>query len=53
MKSFLEEYGLIIVAAIVILAFIAFATVFKGDLIANITALVNDFFSKTGVVVTP
>lgn len=48
MKSFLEEYGLIIVAAIIVLAFIVFAAVFKDNIITGITNVLNDFFAKSG-----
>lgn len=47
MKAFLEEYGLIIVAVLVILAFVVFATVFGNAISGKITEVINNLFDKT------
>ena len=47
MKAFLEEYGLIIVAVLVILAFVVFATVFGNAISDKITTVINNLFDKT------
>ena len=49
MKSFLEEYGLIIVAVLVILVFIAFAAIFSGQIKDAITNIVDNFFEQTNI----
>ena len=48
MKAFLEEYGVIIVATIVILALIAFAAIFGEQIVEAITNIIDDFFNKSG-----
>ena len=47
MKAFLEEYGLIIVAVLVILAFVVFATVFGNAIGDKITQVINNLFDET------
>lgn len=50
MNSFLQEYGLIIVAVIIVLAFIVFAAVFGDTITDAIKDILADFFDKSGAV---
>lgn len=47
MKSFLEEYGLVVVAAIIIGLFIAFATPFGNSIKTYITSTVDNFAASS------
>ncbi len=47
MKSFIEEYGVIIVAVIVILAFVKFAPTLTTQITDAISATITDFISAT------
>ena len=47
MKAFLEEYGLIIVAVLVILAFVLFATIFGTAIGDKVTEVINNLFDET------
>lgn len=47
MKTFLEEYGLIIVAAIVVLAVIVFASTFSSTIVTAINKLIETFTQQT------
>ncbi len=49
MKSFIAEYGVIIVAVLVILAFVAFAPTLTGQLTAAVTKTIEHFVSASGV----
>jgi len=48
MKAFLEEYGIIIVAVIVILACIVLAHYFGETIQAAIRDILDDFFEESG-----
>ena len=48
MKSFLEEYGIVIVVAIVILALIAVAVFFKTTGASSINGMLNRFMQAGG-----
>lgn len=50
MNSFLQEYGVIIVAVIVTLAFVVLAGTFGSTITTAITNILSEFFSKSGVV---
>lgn len=50
MNSFLQEYGVIIVAVIVILAFIVLAGVFGDTISTAVQDILADFFDKSGAV---
>ena len=45
MKSFLEEYGIVVVVAIVILALIGVAIFFRGEGVNSIEGQLNNFLS--------
>lgn len=47
MKSFLEEYGLVVVAAIIIGLFITFASPFGKSIQSYITSTVNTFATNS------
>ena len=49
MKAFLSEYGLIIVAVLVIIVFIAFAAVFGGQIKDAISNVVQHLFEQTNM----
>lgn len=58
MKAFLEEYGLVVVAAIIIGIFIVFATPFGNSIQGYVTTTVSNFASQAnsavgGGAVTP
>ena len=53
MKSFLEEYGLIIVAAIVVLAVIVFASQFSDKIVDAIGDLIDTLTNQTNGILTP
>ena len=60
MKTFMEEYGLIVVAAIVIMIFIVVATPVGEALrdgvkaiIEEFTGIMSDAFANTDVVIPP
>lgn len=48
MKAFLEEYGLIIVAVIIILAVAAVASGIAGDITDAITETIGKFLTLSG-----
>lgn len=48
MNSFLQEYGVIIVAVIVVLAFVILAGVFGDQISEAVQNILNDFFAKSG-----
>ncbi|HEX3077725.1 MAG TPA: hypothetical protein VHQ24_12755 [Lachnospiraceae bacterium] len=48
MKAFLEEYGLIVVAVIVILACIVIAHFFGDEFMSAMKSIMKDFFTKSG-----
>ncbi len=50
MKSFIEEYGVIIIAVIVILAFVAFAPILSTRITDAITGTVSSFIEKSGAI---
>lgn len=50
MNSFLQEYGVIIVAVIVTLAFVVLAGTFGSTITEAIKDILSDFFAKSGVV---
>lgn len=52
MKSFLEEYGLVVVAAIIIGLFISFASPFGNSIKAYITNTVDTFATSSESAVT-
>ncbi len=52
MKSFLEEYGLVVVAAIIIGLFIAFATPFGNSIKTYITSTVDNFAASSQSAIT-
>lgn len=52
MKSFIEEYGVIIVAVLVILAFVAFAPTLTGQLTDAVTDTISHFIKASGVTTT-
>lgn len=49
MKAFLEEYGLIIVAVIVILAVAAASSGIAGEITTAISSTIGKFLSTSGV----
>lgn len=50
MKSFLEEYGIVIVVAIVIIALIGLAVVFSGDAgVGRITGFLTQFLDQGNI----
>ena len=51
MKSFLEEYGLIIVAAIVVLGVIVFASQFSDTIVDAIAGLIGTFTDQTSGII--
>ena len=53
MNSFLQEYGVIIVAVIVTLAFVILAGTFGSTITEAIKDILADFFTKSGAVATP
>lgn len=53
MNSFLQEYGVIIVAVIVTLAFVVLAGTFGSTITEAIKDILADFFTKSGAVATP
>lgn len=46
MKSFLEEYGIVVVVAIVIIALIAVALFFQDKGVNSIKGFLNNFLEK-------
>lgn len=48
MKTFIEEYGVIIVASIAILALVGIATATSSELGAQISNVVNSFTEELG-----
>lgn len=48
MKSFMEEYGIVVVVAIVIVALIAVAVVFKNSGTTSIKEMLNNFLTQGG-----
>ncbi len=52
MKSFLEEYGLVVVAAIIIGLFISFASPFGNSIKNYITSTVDNFASSSQSAIT-
>lgn len=52
MKTFLEEYGLILLAILVVGALIAFAVKFNKDSTANANKKVTEFNNQVDKVVT-
>ena len=48
MKAFLEEYGLIVVAVIVILACILIANFFGDEFMKAMKGIMGTFFNKSG-----
>lgn len=52
MKSFLEEYGLVVVAAIIIGLFISFASPFGNSIKTYITSTVDTFATSSESAVT-
>lgn len=48
MNGFLQEYGVIIVAVIVILAFVVLAGLFGDQISGAVQDILNDFFDKSG-----
>lgn len=52
MKSFLEEYGLVVVAAIIIGLFIAFASPFGNSIKTYITSTVDNFAQSSQSAIT-
>ena len=52
MKSFLEEYGLVVVAANIIGLFIAFATPFGNSIKTYITSTVDNFAASSQSAIT-
>lgn len=52
MKSFLEEYGLVVVAAIIIGLFISFASPFGNSIKNYITSTVDTFATSSESAVT-
>lgn len=52
MKTFLEEYGLILLAILVVCALIAFAVKFNKDSTANANKKVTEFNNQVDKVVT-
>lgn len=48
MKSFMEEYGIVVVVAIVIVALILIATAFKTSGSQSIVSMLNNFLTKGG-----
>lgn len=50
MKTFLEEYGVIIVASIAILALVAIATSASSILSSEIFAVIESFTEQAGTV---
>lgn len=52
MKSFLEEYGLVVVAAIIIGLFISFASPFGNSIKTYITNTVDTFAASSESAVT-
>lgn len=52
MKSFLEEYGLVVVAAIIIGLFISFASPFGSSIKTYITSTVDNFAASSQSAVT-
>ena len=53
MNSFLQEYGVIIVAVIVILAFVILAGLFGDQISEAVQNILTDFFNKSGATATP
>lgn len=52
MKSFLEEYGLVVVAAIIIGLFISFASPFGNSIKTYITSTVDNFAASSQSAIT-
>lgn len=52
MKSFLEEYGLVVVAAIIIGLFISFASPFGNSIKTYITGTVDNFAASSQSAIT-
>lgn len=52
MKSFLEEYGLVVVAAIIIGLFISFASPFGNSIKNYITSTVDNFAASSQSAIT-
>ena len=50
MKSFLEEYGIVIVVAIIILMLIAVAVIFRTSGKNSILGVLNNFMNQAGNV---
>lgn len=50
MKSFLEEYGIVIVVAIIILMLIAVAAIFRTSGKNSILSVLNNFMKQAGNV---
>lgn len=48
MNSFLQEYGVIIVAVIVILAMVVLGGLFGTQISDAVKNILNDFFTKSG-----
>lgn len=49
MKAFLEEYGLIITAVLVILAIIGFATPLGEMVVKGISGVIDKFMTEAGI----
>ena len=53
MNTFLQEYGVIIVAVIVTLAFIVLAGTFGDTISQAVEDILADFFNKSGATASP